>query len=128
VQPVIVSRCISCHSQAGSDPKAKSIDLTNPDSAYKTLINYGAPSLREMVKNAYSRGSSIAGEGCALNSKLLALLLSEKGHYDVKLDKDSNDRLITWMDAYAQRLGSFSEKQEQELEQAKKDWASILAK
>ncbi len=128
VQPALNNHCISCHSQAGSDPKAKSIDLTNADNAYNTLINYGAPSLREMVKNAYSRGSSIAGEGCALNSKLLALLLSGKGHYNVKLDKDATDRLITWMDAYAQRLGSFSEKQEQELEQAKKDWAGILAK
>jgi hypothetical protein len=35
----------------------------------------------------------------------------------VTLDADSRDRLATWMDAYAQRLGHYSDEQARELSQ-----------
>ena len=48
-------------------------------------------------------------------SKLLTMLTDKKGHHNVKLTADDLDRLITWMDTYAHRLGSFSDEQEKQL-------------
>jgi hypothetical protein len=55
---------------------------------------------------------------------LLALL--RKGHYGVKLDDDGFTRLVTWMDTYAQRLGSFSAEQERELQKFRQQVAAML--
>jgi hypothetical protein len=60
-------------------------------------------------------------------SKLLALLKREGGHEHVELDGDSFECLVTWMDTYAQRQGSFSPEQEQQLHQLKEEMASLLA-
>lgn len=42
------------------------------------------------------------------------------------LDAESLDRLVTWMDTYAQKQGSFSAEQERELEAARTAWAGIV--
>ncbi len=57
-------------------------------------------------------------------SELLALL--RKGHYDVKLDTDDWQRLITWMDTYGQRQGAFSRDQEEELRRLRHRVANLL--
>jgi hypothetical protein len=54
------------------------------------------------------------------------LQLLEQGHYDVTLDADARDRLITWMDTYAQRAGSFSPDQQRRLRELRKRLASML--
>ena len=69
----------------------------------------------DLKKQAFERDRSIPNQAVAANSKLWKLLTQPGGHQNVKLDADSLDRLATWMDTYAQRLGSFSEQQEQEL-------------
>ena len=63
--------------------------------------------------------------GCAAASSSL-LKLIEQGHYDVQLDPNDRDRLITWMDTYAQRLGSFSKEQEGQLLQLREEMTTIL--
>ena len=54
------------------------------------------------------------------------MLTQGKGHYDVRLDPDSYQRLVTWMDTYAQRLGHFSDQQEEELRRLRQEMAAML--
>jgi hypothetical protein len=55
------------------------------------------------------------------------MLTDKNGHEGVKLDADSLNRLVTWIDTYAQLQGSFSEHQEQNLLAFRKQISSILA-
>ena len=115
--------CVSCHKPDSTDKEAATLDLT-PAKSYDNLLAYGKPSLRELVVAKHLNGRSLAGDSVAAKSQLLALLRA--GHHDVKLDPDSFARLATWLDTYAQRLGSFSPEQEQQLTDLKKAWAYML--
>jgi hypothetical protein len=112
VQPVLERHCTVCHRPEAAGPRAAKLDLT-PGRSYESLVAYGSPSLRDQVKAAYRLGRSVAGGGGARASQLLALL--DAGHEGVKLDADSFERIVTWLDTYGQRFGSFSEAQEEEL-------------
>ena len=125
VQPVLEARCVSCHNPQATNAVAAKLDLT-PAKAYASLIAFGKPSLQEQVGEGYRRGFSIAGEGIAQKSALLALLDAPQGHHDVQLEADSRERLLTWMDTYAQRLGSFSDEQERELVELRRASAGWL--
>jgi hypothetical protein len=120
VQPVLDANCASCHAPGQSGARW---DLT-AGASYGTLIGYGRPSLREHVQTRYQQGRSLAGQGAAATSRLLALL--KDGHHGVRLKPPDMERIITWMDTYAQRLGSFSPSQEQELVALRRRWAAIL--
>ena len=122
VQPVLDKHCVSCHSPAGNDPAARKFDLTPPQS-YKCLLEYAD---KDLEKLAFERDRSIVGQMPARNSKLMALLLSSKGHYGVRLEGEDLQRLTTWMDTYAQRLGHFSDQQEAELLQLRQQLAPML--
>ena len=98
-------------------------DLT-PTRAYENLISFAD---KDLEKLAFEQDKSFVGRCPASNSKLLAILIGPDGHQGVRLDDDSLERLITWMDVYAQRLGSFSEQQEQRLRELRVKWASLLA-
>ena len=63
----------------------------------------------------YRRGYSIPGDGIAQRSALFALLAAPQKHHGVELDAGDRERLLTWLDTYAQRLGHFSDEQEREL-------------
>ena len=123
VQPVLDKSCVSCHGPAGSDTKAVAFDL-GPAKAYENLISFAD---KDLEKLAFERDKSFVGRCPASNSKLLAMLTGPDGHEGVRLDDDSLERLITWMDVYAQRLGSFSEQQEQQLRELRRKWALLLA-
>ncbi|MBL9138109.1 MAG: discoidin domain-containing protein [Verrucomicrobiales bacterium] len=125
VQPVVEARCVSCHQPGAKDEQAAKFDLTR-DRAYDALVGFGKPSLRDQVWTAYRRGSSIAGDGIATRSALLALLEGPEGHAGVRLTRDEYDRIVTWMDTYAQRLGHFDDAQESELLQLRQAWAEFL--
>ena len=114
VQPVLEARCVSCHNPQATNAVAAKLDLT-PAKAYATLVAFGKPSLQEQIGEGYRRGFSVTGDGIAQKSALLALLEAPQGHYGVRLDAGSRERLLTWMDTYAQRLGSFSDEQERDL-------------
>lgn len=111
VQPVLDRHCVSCHHGGAADKVAAAFDL-RPATAYRQLIEYADGDLRKL---AFERDRSFAGQMPAQNSKLYRLLTAEPGHYDVRLPDDDRRRLAVWMDTYAQRSGSFSELQEQEL-------------
>jgi hypothetical protein len=120
VGPVLERRCVSCH-QPGNE--AHQFDLT-PEKSYDSLVDFGTPSLRDHVMARYDQGRSTPGEGAAQTSALLQLL--DKGHYDVELSAEDRERLITWMDTYAQRRGSFDIDQEQRLQSLKSSLQAIL--
>jgi hypothetical protein len=111
VQPVLNESCVSCHSPAGDNAKAVALDLT-PAKAYQSLLTFAD---KDLEKLAFEKDVSNIGQCPASNSKLLAVLTSHDSHKEVHLGLDGFNRLVTWMDTYAQKLGSFSQKQEQEL-------------
>ena len=125
VQPLLDRSCVSCHRAGGANPAAAALDLT-PARAYESLIGYGRPSLREHVLARYREGRSPAGAGPATTSPLLALLCAPAGHHGVCLDAGDRERLVTWMDTYAQRLGSYSAEQETELRRLRLQCGSLL--
>jgi hypothetical protein len=125
IQPVLDRKCVECHRSDSQNVEAAKVDLTAPK-AYLALANFGKPNLREQVHAGYARGYSIENEGIAARSELLALLTNPKGHHDINLSSDDLERLIVWMDAYAQRIGAFSIEQENELKAFRKDCADLL--
>jgi hypothetical protein len=126
VQPVLDRHCVECHNADAPDEKAKLVDLTDAK-AYDSLVSYGTPSLHDHVLARYRQGRSVEGACAAHQSKLLELLTDADGHYDIKLSSQDRERLIVWMDTYAQKQGSFSEAQEQQLEELKQRSRDLLS-
>ena len=120
VQPVLEEHCTSCHKPSGEGAKT---NLTAARS-YDTLVGYGRPSLGDHVRARYGEGRSVPGAGAAETNALLPLL--KKGHYQVHLSRGDWDRLITWMDTYGQRLGSFDKNQERRLVELRKRMGPML--
>lgn len=125
LQPALDRQCVHCHHPAAPDALAAKFDLT-PDKAYATLVAYGKPSLREQVMAAYNRGTSLAGDGIAQRSALLALLDGPRKHYAVELDREARERWLVWLDTYAQRQGHFSDEQERELVELRQASRALL--
>jgi len=125
VQPVLERHCVACHSPEGQDAEARKFDLT-ASKAYESLVRYGKPSLHDHIWSRYRAGRSLEGACPASQSTLLAKITDPDGHHDVTLDEDSLQRLIVWMDGYAQKLGSFSSDQEQRLLTLRRDCANLL--
>ena len=123
VQPVLDKSCVECHRPESRDAAAAMLDLTAAN-AYQALLSFGGEDLK---KHAFERDRSFAGQGTAANSKLWKLLTQAGGHKEVKLDADSLDRLATWMDTYAQRIGHYSEEQEKQLRQLRLNLAGMMA-
>ena len=123
MQPVLDRHCAECHRAGSRDAAAAMIDLTAAN-AYQTLLAFGGEDLK---KQAFERDRSVAGKGTAANSKLWKLLTEGGGHKEVKLDADARDRLVTWMDTYAQRQGHFSEEQEKQLARLRASLAGLFA-
>ncbi len=119
VQPVLDRQCVNCHDHSSK------FDLTAAAS-YEKLISYGKNSLQQQIHEHYREGKSESGQSPSKDSALLAYLRADKQHQAVKLTPDDRNRLNTWMDVYAQRLGSFSDAQEHELQDLKKSFASLL--
>ncbi|MBN2137967.1 MAG: discoidin domain-containing protein [Sedimentisphaerales bacterium] len=122
VQPILDKHCIGCHSRDSGNEKALVFDLSAGKS-YDNLLQFADKDLHNLV---FEKDYSHPGRCPAANSKLLALLTGPEGHYDIRLDRDSFNRLATWMDTYAQRLGFFSEDQASQLRDLRRQWASLL--
>jgi cytochrome c553 len=125
IQPMLDRSCVSCHAANGKDPAAARFVLT-ADKAYESLTKYGSPSLYDHVWERYRPGRSIEGAGAAAQSAALKKTLDAKVHPDLKLDADSLERLIVWMDVMAQKQGSFDPQQEQYLAGLRDQWADMM--
>jgi len=122
VQPVLDKMCVSCHKEGSDNEKARHFVLTQPKS-YENLLSFADNDLKNLV---FERDSSAVGYCPSRQSKLLTMLTDEKSHEGVRLDADSFNRLVTWIDTYAQRQGAFSERQEQELARFRMQMAAML--
>jgi hypothetical protein len=122
VQPVLDRHCVSCHRPDSGKPKAAPLDLT-ASASYQSLLDLGDKNLATLARE---RDRSVVGEGPAQRSRLLQILTTDPAHLDLHLDADSRERLITWMDLYAQRQGSFSEAQEAQLVDFRRQLAPLL--
>ena len=117
VHPVIKKHCIVCHKPGAEGAQ---FDLT-AEKSYDSMVNYGEPSLKTHVTTRYRQGFSTAGACAAKMNPLIELV--DAGHYDVSLTPDDWDRLITWMDTYGQRRGSFGKDQEERLRDLRRKMA-----
>lgn len=122
VQPVLDRACVSCHHSGAEDAKAARLDLTGAR-AYDNLLAFAG---KDLEKLAFEKDRSEIGDCCARRSKLLAAIRDGSAHKDVKLSAEDLERLYTWMDTYAHRLGSFGESQEEELRELRAELADLL--
>jgi hypothetical protein len=122
VQPVLDRHCTSCHRQGSEHADAAGFDLTATKS-YDNLLSFGG---NDLARLASEHERSAPGDCPARKSKLWAMLDSPNGHEGVRLDAESLRRLAIWMDLYAQRQGHFSDRQEAELRQLRRQLAPLL--
>ncbi|MCC6585538.1 MAG: SUMF1/EgtB/PvdO family nonheme iron enzyme [Bryobacterales bacterium] len=115
VQPVLDRYCIGCHDGRGGTPNfVRRADIHPTIPNMKTLTHTRFPpaylELRRYVRAA-TMESDLRGlppyEFHADASKVVQLL--NKGHYGVKLDAESWDRLITWIDVNTPAQGTWHE-------------------
>ncbi|GAG03238.1 unnamed protein product, partial [marine sediment metagenome] len=90
---------------------------------YENLLSFAD---KDLEKLAFEKDRSIVGKCTASQSRLLAVLANGKDHENLKLSEDDVNRLVTWMDVYAQRLGSFSEHQEEQLRRLRQRMTPLL--
>ena len=122
VQPVLDRYCVACHQSGMERTNAAYYDLT-PAHAYDTLLSFGGGDLKKL---AFEQDRSFPGKTPAINSKLWSLLTRPGGHHSVRLDADNLNRLSTWMDTYAQRVGHYSDEQEKALSTLRQDLSSLI--
>jgi hypothetical protein len=122
VQPVLDRQCVECHRADSQDVAAAKLELT-PARAYATLLEFAGGDLK---KQAFERDRSVPGQGTAANSKLWQLLTQTGGHGGAKLAANDLDRLVTWMDTYAQRVGHYNPEQEAKLAAFRRECAPLL--
>ena len=120
VQPLVERQCVECH-KPGSE--GASFDLT-AENSYQSLTGYGSPSLKTHVVTHHRMGRSAAWAGAAATSPLVKLLRQD--HYGVNLSAGDWNRLLTWIDTYGYRIGSFSPAQEEQLRQLRRRAAPLL--
>jgi hypothetical protein len=123
VQPVLDKSCVSCHQPDSTNEIAARLDLS-PAMSYENLLSFAD---KDLEKLAFEKDRSIIGQCPAGQSKLLEILANGKEHKDLQLNDDDFNRLVTWMDVYAQRLGSFSEHQEEQLRELRQKMTPLLA-
>jgi len=105
VQPVLDKHCVGCH-----DGKTNPLDLRVAGSASFRKFTPSYVALHPFVRRPGPESDyhlQWPMEWHAGTSELVQLL--EKGHYNVKLDPESWDRLITWIDLNVPDHGSWQE-------------------
>jgi hypothetical protein len=122
VQPILNEHCVNCHRPDSADRLAARLDLRT-EQAYASLLGFGNNDLHDL---AFEKDRSYVGQTPARQSKLLALLQQPGGHEGVELERQELNRIVTWMDVYAQTLGSFSLEQEDELRELREQWSDLF--
>ena len=80
----------------------------------------------DLRKLAFERDRSDPGQTPARNSRLFRQLTEGEGHNGVKLTVQDRYRIAVWMDTYAQRAGSYSAEQEEELVRFRADSQALF--
>ncbi len=111
VQPVLDKHCVRCHNP--QKPEGNVILTGQPQGRYTVSYNALAPRVPYSdwagkpgdFRMVNSEPTTMPGFFGARASSLMQLL--RKGHYDVKLDPEDRERLVTWMDTNALFYGTF---------------------
>jgi formylglycine-generating enzyme required for sulfatase activity len=116
VQPVLDRYCVSCHNGDPQAPPDLTLRPPNEDGVYDATYRRGSlfpPAYREL--RAFVRSGPAESDMHLLppaefhaSTTELAQLL-ERGHYGVRLDAESCDRLNTWIDIGAPAHGTWRE-------------------
>ena len=120
VQPILDRKCIGCHN---GKPRKDKLRLPNFDDITETPVTYrgrikGGPFPKSYIAlNPYARRPGPEStvnlleplEYHASTSPLIQML--EKGHHNVKLEKEEWDRLATWIDLNVPCFGTYTEAQ-----------------
>jgi len=101
IQPVLDQHCVGCHTSELAKKDSRP-DLQDMKKSYTELHPYVR---RNGPEGDYHLLTPL--EFHADTSELIQIL--EKGHYNVKLDDVSNEKLITWIDMNVPLHGSWSE-------------------
>ncbi len=108
VQPVLDKYCVGCHSGKPGRPNFADITIIPTTT--------GSPLPKSYLElHPYVRRNGPEGDYHTLtplefhaNTSLLVQIL-RKGHYNVKMDEEAWDRLITWIDVNVPAYGTYSE-------------------
>ena len=123
VQPILDAHCIRCH---GPDSKVaearKKLDLSAKHS-YKSLMAYAKNDLKGLV---FERDYSKVNDSPSLHSKILKHLRTHPKHKELKLTDADWRRIYAWMDTYGATVGCFSDQQEKELIEWRKQNAQLF--
>ncbi len=123
VQPVLDQHCIQCHSPGSDNPRAKKFDLTQAHS-YTNLLSFAG---NDLANRAFEKDRSKVGESPSRDSRLTKTLIAGSHHQNLILGTGDWNRIITWMDVYAQRKGSFNDEQEKSLRELREKIAGMLS-
>ncbi|MCF7958172.1 MAG: SUMF1/EgtB/PvdO family nonheme iron enzyme [Phycisphaerae bacterium] len=122
IQPVVDKYCVGCHDgqpakgrYAVNDRRIGTGPLTGEPFKDKGIPDFSLPQLSHRAIHPYVRRNGPEGDYHLLTplefhadtSELVQML--EKGHHNVKLDKEAWDRLITWIDLMAPYNGTWTE-------------------
>ena len=121
MQPVLDRHCVSCHSPKSPDAAAAKLDLTAAD-AYKKLLAYADGDLRKL---AFERDRSIVGRDAGPPEQAVPPVDRRRGPPQRQLPAEDRQRLATWMDTYAHRIGHFDERQEQQLREFRERFSML---
>ena len=102
VQPVIDRYCEGCHNGETQNDDLRIPDFSTPELAHRALHPF-------VRRNGPEGDNHVLTplEFHANTSELVQML--EKGHYNVKLDDESWDRINTWIDQHAPFGGTWTE-------------------
>ncbi len=113
VQPVLDRYCVGCHSDQPLRANSFALDLRRAEPKSMPFSPFPFPpsyyELRRFVRSPGLEGPSVipVADYHADTNPLVQML--RKGHHNVHLDKESWDRLVTWIDMNAPAYGTWLE-------------------
>ncbi len=131
VQPVLDRYCVGCHNGQTGRPKLSDPKII-PTSGGISALPQSYTELHPYVRRNGPEGDyhTLTPLEFHANTSLLLQML-RKGHYNVKLDAEAWDRLITWIDINVPAYGTYHEIQaipsnfEKRRYEAKKKYANV---
>jgi len=122
VQPVLDKYCVGCHNGTVGDDSQPVFDLRGLEriTDYTSVYHYGAHDAGHFSTSYVALHRFVRRPGLESDYHMLMPMeyhadttqlvqLLTKGHYNVKLDAESWDRLITWIDLNAPYHGTWTE-------------------
>jgi hypothetical protein len=113
VQPVLDKHCVRCHDDGGEAHKVNLcgdkglifnhsyVNLMRSSPSYYRRAEHEGADARPLVSTVGAGPVKILPPYCWGSNRSRLVTLLDEGHYDVKLDAASLDRIVTWIDLNA---------------------------